>query len=111
MLWQDNAPWFEIPFLYCTKELGYAVRVAAIVARYVNISSRNLPGVSFEFVLFDKPFARLYVYSHLDSPAKEAMFEGRLRSHGDSSCFISWRCVDFCVVHPLVHSHTLMVAL
>lgn len=64
--------------------------------------SSNLLTASLDFMALDKSLSRLHVYSHFDYWVKENIFERRLRTRGDSFCFINWHCVDFYAVRPVI---------
>lgn len=83
MLRQYNAPWLDKNFLSCAKEPDHIVHIAKIMAQYLHNSSSSLPAASMNNLAFDKRFARLHVYNHLDYCVNEAIFECWLRSPGD----------------------------
>lgn len=91
-------------FLVCIENRGYIARVAEIISQDVDVSQSTLPAASVDFLALDKPFDRMYVYSHLDYWVKQIISDRRLRARSNRCCFISWHCVDVYVVSLLICS-------
>lgn len=73
-----------MPLFRCNEDPGYIIPVAEIVAQYTDVLSSTLPAASLEFVTFDKPFGRSYIYGSFVYCVEEIIFERRLSKRGDS---------------------------